>query len=235
MTTDVGAELGLVWNTESNEPPDPNEGFFTDLDLAMKEKVGGIYVNDRESGADRRLARVFFRWPQVEVTDQTYPFITLDLLRYERAADREQRAERFPLPYAPKNYTMPAGYTEEPGGVSTEWLLTEMPIPFDFVYQITAHARYNSHIREIMYQMLQNERLSPRGAWLQVGDTVRSMLVEGPVDASGMDQESGGRPKRHFRKVWNATVQTELFQSTIDQLGSATLLALKVDLSTTME
>jgi hypothetical protein len=224
MSVDISAGVGLVWATESVEPPDPNEGFITDIDQAMKDKVQGIYVNDREADADRRLMRAFFRWPQVEVTDQTFPFFTIDLLRYERAASREQRAERFPLPYAPKNYALPSDVDSDTG----PWLLTEMPIPYDFTYQITAHARYNSHIREAMEQMVGNDRFAPRGAYLIVNDTVRYMEIDGPVDASGMDQEPGGRPKRHFRKVWTATVQTELFQSTIDQLGAANLLALTV-------
>ena len=231
MTVDVGATATLRWNTApSSDPPDPNDGFFTDIDHAMKEKISDILVNDRAAGADRRKVRTYFRWPQVEVTDQTFPFITLDLLRYYRAADREQRAERFALPYAPKNYALPAGYDEE--GVSTEWLLTELPIPFDFVYQITAHTRSNSQVREIMAAMLGNDRLAPRGAYLVVGDTVRFMEVDGPADATGMDQEAGGRSKRHFRKVWTATVQTELFQNTIDQMSAATSLALAVDLRT---
>lgn len=222
MTTDVSAGVGLGWAAEAEPQANPNEGFITDIDDAMKAKIQGVYVNDREADADRRLVRAFFRWPQVEVTDQTFPFFTIDLLDYRRAPSREQRAERFPLPYAPKNFTLPGDIETGP------WLLTEMPIPYDFIYTVTLHTRYNSHAREVMEQMVGNDKFPPRGAYLVVNDTVRYMEVDGPVDASGMDQEPGGRPKRHFRKVWTATVQTELFQGTIDQLGAANLLTLAV-------
>lgn len=228
MTADVAADLTAQWATDNTQPPDPNEGFFTDIDEAMKKKISGIRVNELKTGADRRLVRAYFRWPDVEVTDQTFPFLTLDLLRYYRAADREHRAGHYPLAYAPKNYA------PLPDDDDDRWLVTEMPIPYDFVYAVTAHARSTTQMREIEYAMLQNDRLAPRGAYLQVGDTVRYMEVDGPVNASGMDPQPGGRSKRHIRWVWTVTVQTELFQSTIEELAAAGSLVLAVDVDTAL-
>jgi hypothetical protein len=217
VTTNVGAELTAGWETENTTPLDPNEGFFTSIEQAMKDKIERIYVTDRAAGADRRLARVYYRWPQVEVTDQTYPFITLDLLRYYRNASREHRGGDYPLPYSPPNYPLP-------DDENNQNLITtvEMPIPMDLVFQITAHTRSNYQMREIEFAMLMDERLPPRGGYLVVNDTIRRMEVDGPVNASGMDPQPGGRPKRHFRKVWTTTVETEMFQTQIDSLTAIT-------------
>jgi len=195
--------------------PDPNEGFFLDIDEAIKDKVdNAIHVTDKKAGAEGRLVRAFYRWPQVEVTDQTFPFITIDLLRFERAAEREQRSGDPDIPYVPTNVEPPA---------DGEFLHTEdMPIPYDFIYQITTHARFTQHDREMALRMIQNDIFPPRGAYLVVGDTVRDMFVEGPVDASGLDPQPGGRSKRHFRKVWTVTAHGELFQKDIELLSQPT-------------
>lgn len=227
MTTDVSADLGLRWNVGNDEPPDPNEGFITDIDIAMKEKLHGIYVNDEKSDSNRRLMRVYFRWPQVEVTDQTFPFATIDLVRFARAADREQRSSDPYLPYAPKGYALPADN-------SGDFIHTgEMPIPYDFTYSITVHTRFNMHLREIEYQLVQDDRLPSRGAYLVVNDTIRQMFVDGPTPAHGEDPQSGGRPKRHFRDVWTVVTHGELFQKDIKTLAQATSMVTRVSAGVT--
>lgn len=227
MTTDVEAGVGVGWDVANTDLPDPNEGFITDIDEALKEKLQGIYVNDEKSGSNRRLMRVFFRWPQVEVTDQTFPFATLDLLRFARAADREQRSGDPYLPYAPKGYTVPADD-------SGDFLHTsEMPLPYDFTYQITVHTRFNMHLREIEYQMVQDDRLPSRGAYLVVNDTIRQMFVDGPIPAHGEDPQAGGRPKRHFRDVWTVVTHGELFQKDIATLAQATSMVTRVSAGVT--
>lgn len=210
-------------------PPDPNWGFITDVDEALKEKLNNVLVvSDEKGGTNQRRVKFFFRWPQVEVTDQTYPFGTIDLLRFERDPSREQRSEDPILWYAPAGYSLPT--------VAGQALHTdETPIPFLFTYQITLHARMTWHDRQMSYQLLQNDLLPPRGAYLIVGtgdqQTIRPMFVEGPVDASGLDPQPGGRPKRHFRKVWTVSTYAELFQKDIETLTQPTSILTDVALT----
>lgn len=220
-TTDVEAGVGIQFGVTDVDQPHLNEDFILDIDEAMKAKVNRVAWVTDEDGTNRRQVKAFFRWPQTEVTDQTYPFIVVDRLAMTRAADREQRSSDILIPYTPKGYTTP------PTG---EFLHTdEMPIPFDFVYQITLHSRFWLHDTRITEQLLQDHLLPPRGGWLIVGETYRPLTVVGPLDATGMDPQSGGRPKRHFRKVWTVTTSAELFQKDIDFIARATSISTTVN------
>lgn len=207
-------------------PPDPNWGFITDVDEALKAKLTRQLTVSDEAGGDSRRVKFFFRWPQVEVTDQTFPFGTIDLLRFERDPSREQRSEDPDLFYAPPGYALPG---------AGDFLHTdETPIPFVFTYQVAVHARFNLHDRQMSYQLLQNDFLPPRGAYLIVGEgdqqTIRPMFVEGPVDATGLDPQPGDRPKRHFRKIWTVSTYAELFQKDIETLSLPTSIVTNVEL-----
>ena len=65
----------------------PNRtGFLLAEDQALKEKFSGIQlVDDRDSTRD---VQVFFRYPEGE-TERTYPFITIELLDINHAANRQ--------------------------------------------------------------------------------------------------------------------------------------------------
>lgn len=207
-------------------PPDPNWGFLTDVDDALKTKLNNLLTVGDEKGGNLRKVKFFFRWPQVEVTDQTFPFGTIDFLRFQRAADREMRSGDPQLLYAPPNYALPP--------VGSRLHTDEMPIPYDFIYQITLHSRFIWHDRQMSYQLLQNDFLPPRGGYLVVGEgdqqTIRPLFVDegGPVDATGLDQEQGGRGKRHFRKVWTVRTIAELFQKDIETLTMPTTIVTTV-------
>lgn len=220
--SDVESGVGLGWNTANNARPDPNEGFLVGIEEGLKEKISGLRVQDLRAGDNRRLVRVFYRWPQDEVTDQTFPFITLNLLRYYRNSAREHRAGNYSLAYAPANYTLPAE------GSNQTLVAREIPLPMDLVFQITAHTRSNTQMREIEFALLMDDRLAPRGAYLGARGFLHKMDVDGPYDASGMDPQPGGRAKRHFRKVWTVTVESELFQSDIDVLPAMISPAISV-------
>lgn len=245
MSTSVGRDLTLEWDDAPSRLPvgrglillwtnliaattelDLNEGFLLDIDGALKEKLQGIYVTDAASPTTRREVRVFYRWPKFEVTDQTFPFITVELLRFERAVDREQRGEHPALAYVPKGFTRPAN--------GTNFLYTEQfPIPYNFFHQITVHSRFNLHDREISFALMQDDKLPTRGGYLLVGEgdneTVRQMFVTGPVNADGIDPQAGGRPKRHFRKVWTTQTSGEFFQKDIETLSKVTTLVPTVE------
>jgi len=190
-----------------------NDGFILDVDEAMKDKCRGILVDDQKASTDRREADVYYRMPDRAITERTFPYLTVDLLRIERAADREQRGENVLIPYVPKGY---------PDVEVEDQYTADMPIPMNFIYQITSHARYAQHDRQIWFQMLQNDRFPPRGAYLVVPPTYRQMFVSGPVDLSDMEPSPGGVPKRLFRKAWTASVTGELFQSDIVTLSKIT-------------
>lgn len=210
MTVDVGASLNAVWTTPPLDQPQRNIGFITEMDRAMKEKVSGIFVTDDRSSTNRRQVAAYYNRPAKENRDVSYPYITVNLLSFQRAADREQRGHNIPIPYAPTGYTMPAEQTDP--DLPQGQLLSEMPIPYDFVWQIASFARFVEHDREIMFALMQDERLPTRFGYLNVQDTVRYLdLLDGPTNADGYD-DSG---KRVFRKTWTVRASAEFFQQDI--------------------
>lgn len=217
---EVSKTLQAVWPVDqlvSGPEPMLNDGFLFDIDLAMKDKVSGIYVSDEKAGPNGRLVPAYFRAPPTELRGQvSYPNIIIDRLTYRPARAREQRAHRPYIPYTPKGFTAPPGVDAQgdPRSLATE----DMPIPYDFIYQITATSRSYTHDRTVQTAMLSNDRFPPRGAYLVVGEephqTVRQMFVtdESPREDVRMLPAEGGVSKRQFRSIWTATVSAELFQ-----------------------
>lgn len=226
---EVSKTLTALWDVASDNVPVLNDGFLFDIDLALKDKVSGIYVSDEKSGASGRLASAYFRAPPTELRGQvSFPHIIIDRLTFRPARSREQRAHLPYLPYVPKGFTRPPGVDADgdPRSLRTE----DMPIPYDFIYQITATSRSYTHDREIQTAMLDNERLPPRGAYLVVGEppnqTVRQMFVtdDSPREDVRMLPAEGGVTKRQFRSIWTLSVSAELFQKdllTLQQVAVA--------------
>ena len=55
---------------------------FLEEDNMLKEKLKGILVTDQRADNEQigRPVQVWFGQPDVELRDQTYPFITIDLI-----------------------------------------------------------------------------------------------------------------------------------------------------------
>lgn len=226
---EVSKTLQGIWTVDIDPTTNPmlNDGFLFDIDLAMKDKVSDIYVSDPKAGENARLVPAYFRNPPSELRDKVqFPHIVIDRLTFRPARQREQRSENPYIPYVPKGYTAPGGV--DAAGDPRMLATREMPIPYDFIYQITAISRSYNHDRTVQTAMLQNDRFPPRGAYLVVGDapnqTVRQMFVsdDSPRESSRMLPADGGVAKREFRSIWTATVSAELFQSDLLALQQVT-------------
>lgn len=215
---EVTKTLSGVWTVDQDQTPNPlmNDGFIFDIDEAMKDKVSGIYVNDKEGEPASRLVAAYFRNPPAELRDVSFPHILIDRLTYRPARDREQRSSNPYVDYLPKGYT--AATDGRP--LTTR----DMPIPYDFIYQITSLSRSYRQDRQIQFAMLQNDRFPPRGAYLVVGNTQRQMFVsdDSPREDNTMLPQAGGTPKRQFRSIWTATVSAELFQRDLEAIAAVT-------------
>lgn len=232
---EVSKTLQAVWTVEQSQIPSPalNEDFLFDIDLAMKDKVSGIHVSDAKAGPNGRLVPAYFRAPPSELRGQvSYPHIIIDRITFRPARDREQRSSNPYIPYTPKGFTAPTGVDSD--GDPRTLATREMPIPYDFIYQLTAISRSYEHERQVQMAMVQNDRFPPRGAYLVVGEepnqTVRQMFVtdDSPREDARMIPQEGGTPKRQFRSIWTCSVSAELFQSDLLLLQQVT--AVNVDI-----
>jgi len=176
--------------------------FIIAEDLALKTLCQGMVVQD--DAATPRQVKAWFGYPDVEVRDQIFPFVTIDLIDIVPANNRQssgieydsdQQGTRAPI--SDKSYS----YTT--------------PIAYDLTYQITSYARHPRHDRAIMYQLL-NKFPSKYGKLAvpnQLGTETayRSMFLDGFVKRDTADSETGNR--RLLRNALTVRIVSEMSPS----------------------
>jgi len=189
--------------------------FLISEDEALRELLKGMTVSDERDSA--RNVGVWFGQPDTEVRNQSFPFITIDLINVSEARERAMSAQQV-RPW----YLMPDGMDEADIG---QWS-TFMPIPMNLDYQVTTFARQPRHDRQIMDQLLRT-RLPVRFGSLVVREkltgvvdgveqwdsTVRRLDVLGIAKRDTV--ESG---KRLFMNAFTVRVSSEVPTVFADEL-----------------
>ena len=193
--------------------------FIIAEDLALKTLISGITVSD-DSNASRPV-KTWFGYPDVEVRDQTFPFITIDLI------DIMPGNERQTYGYIVDNDNQ--GTQTPVSGYSYTYIT---PVAYDLVYQVTSYSRHPRHDRALMYQLL-NKFPSKYGYLIvpnQLGteNSSRSMFLDGFVKRDAVEGETGNR--RLLRNVLSIRVMSEM---TPAQVVTATKNVQYVDINAT--
>ena len=151
-----------------------NEGWLLDEDRALRDLLDDISVSD--TGKDSRRVGVWFGHPDQELRQQSYPYITLDLIDISMERDRAERG------YGPvDNYwreALSSSITEDIGFTSDEDIpiIMHQPIPVRLTYQITTWARNPRHDRQILNYLLRYGITPLQAGNLRVSDgTVRRL------------------------------------------------------------
>ncbi|CAB4152850.1 hypothetical protein UFOVP621_31 [uncultured Caudovirales phage] len=170
--------------------------FLLNEDKAIKAKLAGITVSDAKNAS--RPVGVWFGQPDIEVRDQAYPYLTLDLVDISEAKDRNNRGFGY-LPYTPE------------GEDDTQEYFTELPIPVDIDYQVTSYARQPLHDRQIISRILYNI-LPFRYGTLEIPEdnTLRRVELLGYTKRDTTEQG-----KRLFVNVFSIRVNSELLSTQI--------------------
>lgn len=176
--------------------------FLLSEDEALRKYLQGITVNDQRAAGDDvpRQVGVWFGQPDQELRNQSYPYITIDMIDIQRDAAREMRG-RITGTVEQFGYLGP---TEES---DLGWDV-ELPIPVNIDYQITTYARQPRHDRELLAQLLYT-KLTLRFAQLELNDnTVRRLEV---LDVAKRDSVEQG--KRLFINAMTVRVTSEIAQA----------------------
>lgn len=142
--------------------------FLISEDEALRDRIKGMTVSD-DKDANRPVG-VWFGQPDPEVRQQSYPFITINLIDVSESTQRAHSAQQVsPWYFEPDEYT---------DGENTydDWSMY-MPIPVDLDYQITTFARQPRHDRQIMGQLLGN-RLPLRFGSLVVPEKMTGVVED---------------------------------------------------------
>ena len=182
--------------------------FLLTEDSALRKQIEGVTVTDQKASGEGtpRPVRVYFGQPDQELANQSYPYITIDMIDINRANDREMRGLISDI--TPNSeYLAP-----DVVGENTGWQI-HTPIPVDLVYQITTYARHPRHDRELLAKVLY-EKLPLRFGVLVCDDgTIRRLDV---INTSKRDVTESA--KRLFVNAITVQVSSEISQATLQQL-----------------
>lgn len=151
------------------------EGWIFDEDRALRDLLDNIRVND--SDKNNRKVGVWFGHPDQELRQQSYPYITLDLIDISQEYERTERGY-FKL----EDYQVERLSSAMTQGLDpldpTQATFVEMPIPVRLTYQISTWARNPRHDRQILDRMLRYGLTPMQGGILSVSDgTMRRLDV----------------------------------------------------------
>lgn len=183
-------------------------------DKALKTRLGGITVSDAKNAT--RPVDVWFRWPDKELRDADWPFITMDLSGLQRSVLREQHGIIDPS----AGYDIP-GYVPDGNPDTVARAMT--PVPIDLMYSVTTYARDPRHDRQLLSLLTSVTYLPFRGGWLDVADngpdgvTERYMELVNLQKADFRDQEG----TTVFRNLFLLRVSSELLASTVQEVKQA--------------
>jgi hypothetical protein len=179
--------------------------FIIAEDQALKTYLSGITVSDDTNPS--RPVKVWFGYPDIEVRDQSFPFITIDLIDILPANNRQHGGVIYDQDYN--------GTVTPASGMYHKY---DMPIAYDIVYQVTTYARHPRHDRAIIYALL-NKFPSKYGKLAvpnQLGTETgyRSMFLDGFTKRDTVESETGNR--RLLRNVYSVRVVSEMSPSVAD-------------------
>lgn len=189
--------------------PTVNDRFILAEETALKAKFEGLGVHDpRDPDGDLIPVDVWFRWPNKEIREVKYPFISLDLADVVKSDRREHQGMPFPLSYVPRGYE-PVADENISVLVAQDW-----PVPYDFVYTVTVASLDPRHDRELKFKLLGDaDRLPHRLAYLETEDgTVRRLDILS-IDNRVMRVDQ----RQLFMTVFTLNVESELFASRVEE------------------
>jgi len=165
-------------------------------DQALKTLMQGITVSDEKNNT--RSVQAWFSNPDPELRNQSYPYVTIELIGVEWA-----------------NYRQASGFfidNDRQGTVSPssgEVFEYEVPAAWDLMYQITSYSRHPRHDRAIIAHLLNNDFVANRGFLpvpneLGTQTSYRHIILQ---DFAKRDTVEDGR--RLFRNVFTVLVTSE--------------------------
>lgn len=198
----------------------PNTGLNTRFilaeDAAIKTKFSGLQVDYPQL----RDVDIWFRWPNKEVRDVVYPYITVDLADVVKADHREHAGTGHRLGYMPYGYEPVEDLESDQAAAHVLGIAPEWPTPYDLIYTVTTFARDPRHDRQLMARLLGDRDLLPwRMAYLEIPEdgTIRRMDL---LDITDFTSRNANQDTE-FRRAFTVRVESELFVGSVKDVMAA--------------
>jgi hypothetical protein len=190
-------------------------------DSALKAHLSGITVSDDKSS--NRPVKIWYGFPDVEIRDQLFPYITIDLIDIMPANERQTYGfitdtDNLGTVTPDANYA----YTNQ------------IPVAYDIIYQITSFSRHPRHDRSIIYQLM--TKFPSKYSRLKVftpdgtGFTIRSMFVDGFVKRDTVEGETGNR--RLLRNVYTVRVVSQMTPDVANAVATKLVSTVRINNTT---
>ena len=195
--------------------------FIVAEDLALKTHLAGLTVSDEKSAA--RSVKVWFGYPDVEVRDQAFPFITVDLVDIVPANDRQHQGR-----FTDNDFR---GTLAPVSGVVYSY---DAPVAYDLIYQVTSYTRHPRHDRAVMFQLMNKfpskygKLAVPNELGTETG--YRSIFLDGFVKRDAVDGETGNR--RLLSNVLTLRVISEMTPAVADAISAKLVATVKINTTT---
>lgn len=188
-------------------------GFLLAEEQALYAKLSDIYVRDPSQPDTKRKVRVYFRHPPAEV-EKSYPFITIDLIDVQFAAERAHSTQIYPVNYWPSEYATFEEYATARGldfDPENDYPDAAEFHPYDLFFSVTVHTRNPRQDRELMGILMNTAFLPDRWGYLHVpaDDTMRHL---DRVGFQNLDDYEGNpqASDRVFRKSYTIKVSAHM-------------------------
>ena len=197
------------------------EPFIIAEDEALKLHLQGMTVSDNLMPS--RPVKVWFGYPDVEVRDQAFPFVTIDLIDIAPGSERQTYGFLTDDDYR-------GSIAPEPG----VYYSYHIPVAYDLVYQVTSYSRHPYHDRALMRQ-LYNKFPSKYGHLevpVQLGtySTSRHMFLDGFTKRDAVEGETGNR--RLLRNVYTVRVLSQMTPEVADAVAAGIVETVNVNTTT---
>ena len=190
-----------------------DRGFILAEEEALKAKLSNIYVSDPNGANGRRRVHTRWGYPSSEVNRQ-YPFISIDLIDIEFAADRAHSAQVVDIDDWPSEFPRFVDYAEAYG---IEYDPTDSTLPqatmwhpYNLHFQVASHARSARHDLEITSILLGTAFTPHRWGWLYIPADETNRWLDLVDWATANYNEGGDSTNRIFRKIFHVVVSAHL-------------------------
>lgn len=175
-----------------------------------------------DNAESERPVEAWFGHPDLELREQKYPYITVDLLEIQEGSDRVHRGNLYLEPGLPPEGP-PTWWGYPPLEPDHSWV-GEMPTPVDLIYQVGTWARNPRHDRQILRACITRGRTSLRGGVIATADGyTRRLDFLGHIKR---DREEGG--KRLFNNIFRLRMSAEVPYGVLDQYRSVESVHLNI-------
>ncbi len=174
---------------------------FLAEDEALKNLLKNMVVTDQRANSEgaTRPVGVWFGMPDQELREQSFPYMTIDLIDIAEDRERAMRGTIDNQDYAYFKYMRPAALPQGKGAKQS------FPIPVYLDYQVTTFARHPRHDRQILSDLLYTRLPLRFGSLSTADETIRRLDV---LDVAKRDLVEQG--KRLYSNAIRVRISSEM-------------------------